>query len=79
MTNLQINLSDSLRSFVESQVTLCGYDSAEDYLCSLLRREQRRKLRSAQPGDTLDSNLIPQDTWPELHAPIDSGLSAPQI
>jgi antitoxin ParD1/3/4 len=40
----EISLPDSLKAFVKTQVESGGYHSASDYICALIRQDQKSKL-----------------------------------
>lgn len=62
MATLAPSLLDELRAFVEGQVSEGGYDTAEDYVRDLMRREREivrvRALllagRDSGPGEIVD-------------------------
>ena len=43
MATLNISLPDTMRGFVESQLTEGGYSTVSEYIRELLRAEQKRK------------------------------------
>ena len=46
MTTMNISLPDSLKEFVDHQVTTAGYGTSSEYVRELIRRDQDRlKLR----------------------------------
>ncbi|WP_315790891.1 ribbon-helix-helix domain-containing protein [Fischerella sp. JS2] len=45
MTNINIFLSDSMKTFVEEQVTKGGYGSISEYLIELINQDQQRKAQ----------------------------------
>jgi antitoxin ParD1/3/4 len=53
MTTLNISLPESLKTFVEDQVTSGGYSTVSEYVRSLIRDAQERKAREA-----LESKLL---------------------
>jgi antitoxin ParD1/3/4 len=53
MTTLNISLPDSLKDFVEEQTALGGYSTPGDYIRSLLREAQDRKVRAELEGKLL--------------------------
>ena len=63
MTTMNISLPDSLKSFVDTQVTERGYGTSSEYVRELIRTDQdRRKLRglllqgaSSVPGQPVDT------------------------
>lgn len=47
MTTMNISLPDSLKAFVDEQVTQRGYGTSSEYVRELIRKEQdRAKLRA---------------------------------
>ena len=42
MTTMNISLPDSLKEFVDQQVTTAGYGTASEYVRELIRRDQDR-------------------------------------
>lgn len=63
MGTMNVSLPDSLRSFVDRQVTERGYSTSSEYVRELIRREQdRQHLRGlllkgalAPPGEPADA------------------------
>jgi antitoxin ParD1/3/4 len=45
MTNINISLPESLKVFVEEQVTKGGYGSVGEYLQELISQDQKRKTQ----------------------------------
>ena len=45
MTNVYISLPESLKIFVEEQVTKGGYGSVSEYLQELISQDQKRKTQ----------------------------------
>jgi antitoxin ParD1/3/4 len=43
MSSINISLTDSMKAFVEEQVTKGGYNSASEYLQELIHQDQKRK------------------------------------
>lgn len=43
MATMNISLPDSLKSFVDQQVSQSGYGTSSEYVRTLLRREQERQ------------------------------------
>ena len=43
MGTMNISLPDSLKAFVEAQIIGGGYSSASEYVCALIRADQKRK------------------------------------
>ena len=47
MTTMNISLPDSLKAFVDQQVSLRGYGTSSEYVRELIRRDQdRQELRA---------------------------------
>ncbi|AFY31663.1 addiction module antidote protein, CC2985 family [Calothrix sp. PCC 7507] len=53
MTSINISLSDSMKTFVEEQVTKGGYASISEYLLELINQDQQRKVQ-----ETIEELLI---------------------
>jgi antitoxin ParD1/3/4 len=46
MTTMNVSLPDSLKSFVDEQVSACGYSTSSEYVRQLIRKDQdRQRLR----------------------------------
>ena len=66
MTTMNVSLPTAMKSFVDEQVKLRGYQSSSEYIRDLLRREQdHERLRSllteglaSGPGRILDDAYI---------------------
>jgi len=43
MASLNISLPQSLKEYVEGQVTSCGYSTPSEYLRELLRQDQKKR------------------------------------
>lgn len=62
MSTMNISLPESLKSFVDEQVSSRGYGTSSEYVRELIRKDQdRQRLRSllfegasSQPGATAD-------------------------
>jgi len=55
MSTLNISLPESMRAFIDEQVSTGGYSTASEYIRELVRAEQKRAS-----GDWLDRILIQQ-------------------
>lgn len=42
MTTMNISLPDSLKDFVDEQVSSCGYGTSSEYVRALIRKDQDR-------------------------------------
>ena len=62
MTTMNISLPDSLKAFVDQQVTIGGYGTSSEYMRELIRKDQdRTQLRTlllagaaSRPGKMID-------------------------
>lgn len=54
MSVIQLTLPDSLRELVEEQAVMLGPKTAADYLCDLIRKEQRRVVLAKLEGPLLE-------------------------
>ncbi len=50
---MNVSLPQSLKSFIDEQITKGGYGTASEYIRQLLREEQKRQLR-----DEIDKRLL---------------------
>ncbi|GAB2905833.1 type II toxin-antitoxin system ParD family antitoxin [Paraburkholderia jirisanensis] len=61
---MNISLPDSLKDYVDEQVSECGYGTSSEYVRELIRKDQQRMhLRT----------LILQGATSGLTAPVDTG------
>lgn len=58
MTNINITLPESLKSFIDQQIAEGGYNSVSEYLQQLIIQEARRKSKV-----TLEELLITQEEF----------------
>lgn len=42
MTTLNISLPESMREFIDRQITQCGYSTASEYIRHLIRQDQEK-------------------------------------
>ncbi|WP_375470787.1 type II toxin-antitoxin system ParD family antitoxin [uncultured Nostoc sp.] len=68
MSNINISLPESMKAFVEEQVTEGGYGSVSEYLQELIVQDQKRKMQEhieelliagLESGETIEVN----DQW----------------
>ena len=45
MTNMNVSLPETLKSYVEEQVTYGGYGTVSEYLRELIREDKKRKAQ----------------------------------
>jgi len=65
MTTMSISLTEDLMEFVEAQISRGTHASVSEYLCALLREEQRRRAK--------------QELEAKFHEALDSGPAEPMI
>jgi antitoxin ParD1/3/4 len=66
MSTMNISLPDSLKDYVDEQVSECGYGTSSEYVRELIRKDQDRKrlrailLQGAQSGlaDPVDADYF---------------------
>ena len=70
MQTMNISLPDSMKQFVEEQVSAGGYSSASEYVRELVRADQKRKARDALEELLLDAlrSGEPEEATPEFWA-----------
>jgi len=85
MTSVNISVPDEMKAFLEAQMAQEGYDSASEYLCSLIRDAQRREAKrdlEAKFREALESGpaspMTPND-WAALRAQALEGLDGEAI
>jgi len=63
MSSMKISLSDTLKAFVDDQVTGRGYDDSSDYIRELIREDQdRQRLRALLLDGAASLPVAPADT-----------------
>ncbi len=59
---MNISLPDSLKSFVDEQVSQCGYGTSSEYVRELIRKERDRlQLRSQLLAGASSAAALPAD------------------
>ena len=66
MSTMNISLPETLKSFVDDQVSACGYSTSSEYVRELIRKDQdRQRLRglllegaASPPAVTADANYF---------------------
>ena len=71
MTTMNISLPESLKAFVDAQVSSGGYSSTSEYVRHLLRAEQKRQAKEALEMELLEGLTEPgeevtREYWEEL-------------
>lgn len=78
MTNMNISLPETLKTYVEEQVTSGGYGTASEYLRELIREDKKRKAQERLESfllDGLDSGgpvPVTPDFWQALWGRVDA-------
>lgn len=50
MQSMNISLPDPLKQFVDGQVSQGRYSSPSEYVCELIRADEKRKAEVKRPG-----------------------------
>lgn len=62
MSTMNISLPDTLKSFVDKQVTQCGYGTSSEYVRELIRKDQDRlQLREMLIAGAASAPAAPVD------------------
>lgn len=81
MTTMNISLPDTLKQFVDQQVTTAGYGSSGEYVRDLIRRDQdRSQLRNLllQGAQSAPSGLADDAYFATLRSGINEHLNEPK-
>jgi antitoxin ParD1/3/4 len=81
MTTMNISLPDSLKDFVDHQVSTAGYGTSSEYVRELIRRDQDRlKLRSLllEGAQSKATGFADADYFAALRARTRTRLSGPR-
>lgn len=73
MTTMNISLPDSLKDFVDEQVSGRGYGTSSEYVRELIRRDQdRQRLRSLllEGASSQAAGLADEDYFDELRTHV---------
>lgn len=77
MTNVNVSLPETLKEYIEEQVTHGGYGTTSEYLRELIREDKKRKaqerlepllLDGLESGDTVP---VTSEMWRDLWARVD--------
>jgi antitoxin ParD1/3/4 len=80
MTTLNISLPKSMKTFVESQLSLGGYSTASEYVRDLIREAQKKSARQRLERlllEGLDSGptvRVDENFWKERREKLRQGL-----
>ncbi len=78
MTNMNVSLPDTLKEYVEAQVSYGHYGTTSEYLRELIREDKKRKAQERLEALLLeglesgDSVAVTPDFWKELWARVDA-------
>ncbi len=78
MTTMNISLPDTLKEFVDQQVTTAGYGTSSEYVRELIRRDQDRlRLRNLllEGAQSKATGLADADYFASLRADIKKRLT----
>ena len=76
MHTMNIALPESLNRFVQEQAKRSGYGSASEYVCDLIRIDQKRKARNVLEAEILkgiesgESTPMTSDDWADIRAVV---------
>jgi antitoxin ParD1/3/4 len=82
MTNVNVSLPETLKEYIEEQVTVGGYGTTSEYLRELIREDKKRKaqerletllLEGLESGDAIP---VTPDFWKDLWARVDARKKA---
>lgn len=79
MSTMNISLPESLKEFVDQQVTTSGYGTSSEYVRDLIRRDQdRTKLRNLllQGAQSEQTGLADADYFAGLRGQINASRTA---
>jgi antitoxin ParD1/3/4 len=84
MTTMNISLPDEMRAFIEAQIAQEGFASASEYLRSLVRDAQKRKVRLELEAKILEGLQGPsvemtREDWESIRAEALEGLAGEAI
>ena len=82
MANMNVSLPDTLKEYVEVQVTSGGYGTSSEYLRELIREDKKRKAQERLESlllEGLESGgpvAVTPDFWKELWGRVDARKKA---
>jgi len=82
MTNMNVSLPDTLKEYVEEQVTAGGYGTTSEYLRELIRVDKKRKAQERLEAllleglDSGDSVPVTPEFWKGLWERVDAHKKA---
>ncbi len=78
MTNMNVSLPETLKTYVEEQVAFGGYGTVSEYLRELIREDKKRKAQERLESfllEGLDSGeavSVTPEFWKDLWGRVDS-------
>ena len=84
MTNMNVSLPETLKSYVEEQVTYGGYGTVSEYLRELIREDKKRKAQERLESfllEGLDSGepvAVTPEFWQALWGRVDAQKKQPK-
>ena len=78
MTNMNVSLPDTLKEYVEEQVTSGGYGTSSEFLRELIREDRKRKAQERLETLLLDglesgeSVPVTPEFWKDLWGRVDA-------
>lgn len=78
MTNVNVSLPESLKEYIEEQVSNGGYGTTSEYFRELIREDKKRKSQARletmllEGLDSGDSISVTPDFWKDLWARVDA-------
>ena len=82
MTNMNVSLPETLKTYIEEQVTDGGYGTTSEYLRELIREDKKRKARERLESLLLeglesgDAVPVTPEFWQNLWARVDAKKKA---
>ena len=82
MTNVNVSLPETLKEYIEEQVTYGGYGTTSEYLRELIREDKKRKaqerlesllLEGLESGDAIP---VTPEFWKDLWTRVDARKKA---
>ena len=70
MTNMNVSLPETLKSYVEEQVTYGGYGTVSEYLRELIREDKKRKAQERL--DSGEAVPVTPEFWQSLWNRVDA-------
>lgn len=78
MSTMNISLPETLRSFIDSQVSDGNYGSSSEYMRELLRKEQDRVRLRRLLMDGIESELIEEPMDTRYFDKLRKGIAKPE-